>query len=314
MLSVIIPVYNEEENIKPLYSELKKVLQTLGQNFEIIFIDDGSTDNTLSELLFIFSKEQDNLRVIQLRRRFGKSAALAAGFDSVKGDIIITLDGDGQDNPNNIPLLLDALSNDIDVVCSWRQKRHGSLLFKKIPSKIYNVLNRLFNRLDIHDNDSTLRVYRKEAITELTLLGGDHRYIPAILYNKGFRFTEVKVIQRPRFSGKSKYGVKRIFAGLSDFFTLRFLFSYGQRPMRLFSKVGTLFLLTALGSGIYLLIVKFAYGQDIGTRPLLLLTILLGISGFQFLFTGFLAELIARKYVDSSSLYSIKKVHEIEEN
>ena len=314
MLSVIIPVYNEEENIKPLYAELKEVLLPLNQDFEIIFIDDGSTDKTLSELLSIFPKEKKNLRVIQLRRRFGKSAALAAGFDSAKGDVIITLDGDGQDNPHNIPKLLDSLTEDIDVVCSWRQKRHGSFLFKRIPSKIYNSLNRLFNRLKIHDSDSTLRVYRKDAISELTLLEGDHRYIPAILCNKGFRFTEVKVIQRPRLSGKSKYGFRRIFAGLSDFFTLRFFFSYGQRPMRLFSKIGVLSLLTALGSGIYLLVVKFAYGQDIGTRPLLLLTILLGISGFQFLFTGFLAELIARKYVDSSSLYSIKKVHEIKEN
>ena len=314
MFSAIIPVYNEEGNIKPLYSELKEVLQTLGQDFEIIFIDDGSTDNTLSELLFIFSKEKDNLRVIQLRRRFGKSAALAAGFDSAKGDIIITLDGDGQDNPHNIPTLLDALIEDIDVVCSWRQKRHGSFLFKRIPSKIYNSLNRLFNHLKIHDSDSTLRVYRKDAISELTLLEGDHRYIPAILYNKGFRFAEVKVIQRPRFTGKSKFGFKRIFAGLSDFFTLRFLFSYGQRPMRLFSKIGALFLLTALGAGIYLLVVKFAYGQEIGTRPLLLLTILLGISGFQFLFTGFLAELIARNYANTSTSYSIKKIHKIDEN
>ena len=313
MLSVIIPVYNEEGNIEPLYLELKEVLLTLNQEFEIIFVDDGSTDNTLAELLSVLPKERNNLSIIQLRRRFGKSAALAAGFDKANGDIIITLDGDGQDNPHNIPLLLNSLTEDIDVVCSWRKKRHGSLLFKKLPSKIYNILNRRFNRLNIHDNDSTLRVYRKEAIDELTLLGGDHRYIPAILHNKGFHLTEVKVIQRPRFSGESKYGIRRIFSGLSDFFTLRFLFSYGQRPMRLFSKIGGMFLLTALASGIYLLVVKFAHNQDIGTRPLLLLTILLGISGFQFLFTGFLAEIIARNNASSTPLYSIKKTHRTDE-
>ncbi|MCG3223667.1 MAG: glycosyltransferase, partial [Candidatus Heimdallarchaeota archaeon] len=273
-------------------------------------IDDGSTDNTLANLCSLLVEGERNLKIIQLRKRFEKSAALVAGFRLAAGDIIITLDGDGQDDPQNIPLLLEKLTEDIDVVCGWRYNRKDSFLFKKLPSWIYNQLNRAFNKVNLHDNDCMLRVYRKEAISEIVLLGGDHRYIPAILLNRGFKFVEVKVNHRRRHSGKSKYGVKRIFTGFSDLITFRFLFRYGHRPMHLFSSMGVFSILLALASGIYLLVVKYAYGEDIGTRPLLLLTILLGVAGFQFLFTGFLAELIVRQKTTASSLYSIKKVHE----
>ncbi|MBY9000549.1 MAG: glycosyltransferase family 2 protein [Candidatus Heimdallarchaeota archaeon] len=310
MISVVIPVYNEEGNVIPLYTELEEVLSSLSQKYEIIFIDDGSTDNTLRNLLSLLEEGERNLKIIQLRKRFEKSAALVAGFSSTRGDIIITLDGDGQDDPKNIPRLLEKLTEGIDVVCGWRHNRKDSFLFKKLPSWIYNKLNRIFNKVNLNDSDCMLRVYRKEVISEIVLLGGDHRYIPAILFNKGFKFTEVKVNHRERKSGKSKYGIKRIFTGFSDLITFRFLFSYGHRPMHLFSSIGILSMLLALASGIYLLVVKYAYGEDIGTRPLLLLTILLGIAGFQFVFTGFLAELIVRQKTTASSLYSIKKVHE----
>jgi len=310
MISVVIPVYNEEGNVIPLYTELKETLSPLSQKYEIIFIDDGSTDNTLANLLSLLEEGERNLKIIQLRKRFEKSAALVAGFSSTGGDIIITLDGDGQDDPQNIPLLLEKLTEDIDVVCGWRYNRKDSFLFKKLPSWIYNKLNRGFNKVNLHDSDCMLRVYRKETISEIVLLVGDHRYIPAILLNRGFKFAEVKVNHRKRYSGKSKYGIKRIFTGLSDLITFRFLFRYGHRPMHLFSSMGLLSILLALASGIYLLVIKYTYGEDIGTRPLLLLTILLGVAGFQFLFTGFLAELIVRQKTTASSLYSIKKVHE----
>ena len=310
MISVVIPVYNEEGNVIPLYAELTEVLSALAQKYEVIFIDDGSSDKTLANLRSLLDEGEKHLRVIQLRKRFEKSAALVAGFNSSKGDIIITLDGDGQDDPKNIPLLLERLTKDIDVVCGWRYNRQDSFLFKKLPSWIYNKLNRVFNKVNLHDNDCMLRVYRKEAISEIVLLGGDHRYIPAILLNRGFKFAEVKVNHRKRNSGKSKYGIKRIFTGFSDLITFRFLFKYGHRPMRLFSSIGVFSILLALASGIYLLVVKYAYGEDIGTRPLLLLTILLGVAGFQFIFTGFLAELIVRQKTTASSLYSIKKIYE----
>lgn len=310
MISVVIPVYNEENNVIPLYQELKEVFSSISKSYEVIFVDDGSTDNTLRNLLSLLSDKENPVRIIELRNRFRKSAALVAGFKSVKGGIVVTLDGDGQDDPNDIPKLLKELTNDVDVVCGWRYKRKDSLFFKKIPSAIYNFLNRLFNRLDVHDSDCMLRVYRKEAVSEIILLEGDHRYIPAILHNRGFKLAEVKVNHRKRNSGKSKYGSKRLFAGLADLFTVRFLFRFGQRPMHLFSGIGVISLLIALGLGIFLLVIKYAYGQDIGDRPLLLLTILLGIAGLQFFFTGFLAELVVRQNTTSTDLYSIKKIHD----
>ena len=313
MISVVIPVLNEEENVVPLFKEIKEVLSSLPNNYEIIFVDDGSTDQTLEKLRSLLSKGEKKLRIVQLRRCFGQSAALLAGFQSTKGELIITLDGDGQNDPHDIPFLLEALNDDIDVVCGWRHKRRDGFLLKKLPSKIFNLFNRMSNKLNIHDSGCTLRIYRKEAIVDLLLLGGDHRYIPAILSNRGFQFAEVKVNHRPRTRGKTKYGVKRIFDGFSDLFTLRFLFNYGKRPMRFFSKIGIITLLTTLGLGIYLLVAKYAYGQDIGSRPLLLLTILLGIAGFQFLFTGFLAELLVRQNISASSLYSIRKIYGIQE-
>ncbi len=311
MFSVVIPVFNEEDNVKPLYNELKEVLTKLSKEFEIIFVDDGSTDNTLFKLLSIIEQGEKKLQVIQLRRRFGKSPALTAGFQSVKGEIIITLDGDGQDDPHNIPSLIKKL-NDFDVVCGWRCKRKDTFFLKKLPSKIYNFLNRKFNRLRIHDSGCTLRVYRKEAIEDIILLGGDHRYLPAILQNRGFSITEVKVNHRPRLKGKSKYGYKRIFTGFADLFTIRFLFNYGQRPLRFFFKMGILSIVIAIGLGIYLLVMKYGYNQgaNIGS---LLLTILLGLGGVQLFFMGFLSELIVRRRIVKTDLYSIKRVYNYEE-
>jgi len=223
MLSAVIPVFNEEDNILPLFGELKGIMQKITNNFEIIYVDDGSNDNTLLNLLSLFSNEKQYLRIIQLSRRFGKSAALTAGFQSIKGDIIVTLDGDGQDDPNNIPNLLSALTGEYDVVCGWRKKRHDSLLTKKVPSKIYNFLNRIFTNSNLHDNNCTLRVYRKKTVKELILPKRAHRCLPMILENRGFNITEISVTHRPRLSGKSKYGLKRLFTGFFDLFKFRSL-------------------------------------------------------------------------------------------
>ena len=221
LLSAIIPVYNEEDNIFPVYIELKEIMKTITDNFEVVYVDDGSNDDTLLNLLSLFSNEKQYLRIIQLSRRFGKSAALTAGFQSVRGDIIITLDGDGQDNPDNIPLLLSALSEDYDVVCGCREKRHDALLTKRIPSKIYNFLIRLFTSSNLHDNNCTLRVYRKESIKDLVLPRRAHRYLPVILSNRGFKIKEINITHRPRLSGNSKYGSRRIFVGFFDLFRYR---------------------------------------------------------------------------------------------
>ncbi len=227
MLSVIIPVFNEEDNIIPLYKELKEVMLKLSQEFETIFIDDGSNDNTLPNLLKLLSKE-DNLRIIQLTRRFGKSAALTAGFNHIKGKLVITLDGDGQDFPGNIPLLLSSLTDDHDVICGWRHERQDTTI-KKSLSKIYNILNKIFSRIEIHDNNCMLRVYRKDVVSELSLIKGAHRYLPAIIVSRGFKISETKVSHRPRLSGKSKYGTKRLFKGLFDLFKFNLIMKKGYK-------------------------------------------------------------------------------------
>ena len=216
MISVIIPVFNEEDNVVPLYKELKEVMMNLSQEFEIIFIDDGSDDNTLSNLLKLLSNE-DNLFLIQLSRHFGKSAALTAGFNHINGELVVTLDGDGQDIPGNIPVLLSSLTEDYDVICGWRYERQDSTI-KKFLSKIYNVLNQIFSRIEIHDNNCMLRVYRKDVVSELSLIKGAHRYLPAIIVSRGFKISETKVAHRPRLRGKSKYGIKRLFKGFMDLF------------------------------------------------------------------------------------------------
>ena len=220
MISVVIPVFNEEDNINPLYGELKEILAKLPENFEIIFIDDGSTDKTLTNLLNLYSKEE-NFHIIQFVEHFGKSAALTAGFKHATGEIIVTLDGDGQDIPSNIPLLLSSLTEDYDVICGWRYKRQDSGI-KKFYSKAYNILSNIFSGIDIHDNNCMLRAYRKEVVSDLTLIKGAHRYLPTIIASRGNRISEVKVSHRQRLSGKSKYGTKRLFKGFFDLLKFNF--------------------------------------------------------------------------------------------
>ncbi|MHA1198837.1 MAG: glycosyltransferase family 2 protein, partial [Candidatus Heimdallarchaeaceae archaeon] len=188
MISVVIPVFNEEDNVLPLYDELEIILSNQSQDFEIIFIDDGSNDKTLVNLKERISVE-NNLRVIQLTQRFGKSAALTAGFNHVKGEIVVSLDGDGQDDPKNIPALILELAKDFDVICGWRYDRQDTAI-KKLNSKIYNILNRILSKIQIHDNNCMLRVYRKEVVTDLSLIKGAHRYLPAIIASRGFRISE----------------------------------------------------------------------------------------------------------------------------
>ncbi|MCE7742713.1 MAG: glycosyltransferase family 2 protein [Candidatus Heimdallarchaeota archaeon] len=227
MISAVIPVFNEEDNVLSLYEELRDVLAEQSQDFEIIFIDDGSNDNTLVNLKKMISGK-NNLRAIQLSQRFGKSAALTAGFNHIKGEIVVTLDGDGQDDPKNIPSLILELTNDFDVICGWRNNRQDTAI-KKLNSKIYNILNGIFSKVRIHDNNCMLRVYRKEVVTDLSLIKGAHRYLPAIIASRGFRISEKKVSHRPRLSGKSKYGTKRLFKGFLDLFKFNLFVKKGYK-------------------------------------------------------------------------------------
>ncbi|MBD3189776.1 MAG: glycosyltransferase [Candidatus Heimdallarchaeota archaeon] len=308
-VSIVVPVYNEESNVTALYEEIKSVFKSLDLTYEVIFVDDGSTDDTVPTLRSLIDAGASNIKVIQLRQNFKKSAALTAGFQHVQGEVVFTIDGDLQDDPNEIPLFLEALTEEVDVVCGWRRKRKDKFFIKTLPSRIYNLFNRMLFGLKIHDSDCNFRAYRREAVKDLVLLKGGHRYVPAILDNLGFRLTEIEVHHRRRHAGKSKYGFRRLFQGTIDLITYKLLFSYGQRPLRLFFSLGIICLLAAFGFGVYLLVEKYAFGELIGDRPLLILVAVLGLSGFQIMFFGLLGELISQRNPEPSTVFKIRKIY-----
>jgi glycosyltransferase involved in cell wall biosynthesis len=320
VISIVIPVYNEEENVQPLFRKLEETMDELNEEYEVLFVDDGSTDQTLfklKELIPEANKKETILRIIELRKNFTKTPALLAAFANIneKAETVITMDGDLQNDPKDIPMMLDALTEDVDVVCGWRKNRKDTI-FKKWPSKLSNFLNRKLNNISIHDSGCALRVYRREAVDGLKLYTEGHRYLPTILARKGFRITEVVVHHHAREKGKSKYGVKRLGRGFVDLMTLRFLHKWGVKPGHFFSYTGLVFLFLGFLSGIWLLLEKYIFwlfwdkytwNYSIGDRPLLILTILLLITGFQFLLNGFIAELIIRGTRDPKESYSIRK-------
>lgn len=316
-ISVIIPVYNEEANIVQLFNELKETLQSMKKSFEILFIDDGSKDQTLAKLKELLSEgdAENYLRIIEFRKNFGQTPALLAGFNQAKGKYIVTMDGDLQNDPADIPRMFKALTDEVDVVCGWRKNRKDNWL-KKIPSRINNWLNRRLTGVEIHDSGCTLRLYRREATQNLPLFAEGHRYIPAMLAKQGFRLTEIETNHRPRVKGKTKYGAKRLFRGFTDLITLFLIHRWGSKPIHLFSQIGLFFLFFGFLSGLWLLCEKYLFwlfwskyqwNHPISQRPLLFLCILLILTGVQFFFFGYLAELIARGTQDPKESYSIRR-------
>ncbi len=288
-VTVIVPVYNEEESIDPLYNELKPVLNGLKKQYEIIFVNDGSTDGS-RQILRKLNKRDRNLRVIEFRRNFGKSAALAEGFRKAEGEIVITLDGDLQDDPREIPAFISKINEGFDLVVGWKHKRRDPLT-KRIPSKIFNALTVYLTGVKVHDSNCCFKAYRREAVEKLKIYGELHRYIPALLHWKGYRVTEIKVKHRKRIYGKTKYGVMRLFKGLLDLITVKFLISYANRPLHFFGGMGMISFLLGSAVGIYLMYLKFL-NYAIGDRPLLILAVLLIILGMQFISIGLLGEMI----------------------
>lgn len=303
-ISIVIPVYNEEPNVWHLYKELKGVLDRLRKDYEIIFVDDGSTDCTFTRLIEI-SKKDKRLKAIQLTKNFQKAAALMAGFREASGDIIITLDGDLQDDPNEIPKLLQEIKN-CDLVVGWRYNRVDSIA-KKIPSYIFNVLIRIVTGIKLHDSDCNLRAMKGYILKDLNIYGGLYRYIPIMVSNIGYKVREVKVNHRIRLYGKSKYNFKRFFGGVLDLITIKFLMSYTKKPLHLFGFFG--FVSSCLGFllGLYLLVVKYLQGQEIGNRPLLFLAVLLIVVGIQFFSIGLIGEQITNYNYKAGSQYAIKR-------
>jgi len=309
-LSIVIPAYNEEKNIEPLYNELKEVLHSLNKEYEIIFIDDGSSDATFENIRKLHDKDK-KVKIIKLRRNFGQTSAMDAGFKAASGKIIIAMDADLQNDPKDIPKLLNKINESYDVVCGWRKKRKDPLT-KHITSRIANILRRLIINDKIHDSGCTLKAYKKECFEDLDLYGEMHRFIPALLKWKGFKITEIIVNHRARKFGKTKYSITRVLKGFLDMLVVKFWMQYSARPVHLFGGLGILFGFVGFVIALYLTILKLFYNIPIGNRPLLFLAGLLIIIGVQFVIFGFLADIMIKIYYSKEKIkpYKIEKIIE----
>lgn len=307
-ISIVIPLYNEEENVRELHARIKPVMDSIGDEYEIIFIDDGSTDNTLALLQEIQTLD-DAVIVLSLRRNFGQTAAFAAGFDYSRGDIIVTMDGDLQNDPNDIPKLLE-LMKDNDLVSGWRKKRKDPFLSRRLPSIIANSLISKVTGVNLHDYGCSLKAYRRDVIKNLKLYGEMHRFIPAVASWYGVRIAEVETTHHPRLRGKSKYGISRTMKVVLDLITVKFLQSFSTKPLQFFGPIGLFSGVLGFLISLYLSIDKIFSGKDIGGRPLLLLGSLLIIVGIQFIGMGLLGEMMVRVYHETQKkpIYVIKKV------
>ncbi len=307
-VSIVIPVYNEEDNVETLHRELKKVLDGLGRDYEIIYVDDGSTDKTLL-LLEGLQTEDHSVIVLSLRRNFGQTAAFAAGFDFSRGDVVVTMDGDLQNDPADIPKLLD-LIRDNDLVSGWRKKRKDPFLTRRLPSMAANWLISKVTGVKLHDYGCSLKAYRRDVIKNLKLYGEMHRFIPAVASWYGVRIAEVETVHHPRLRGKSKYGITRTIKVVLDLITVKFLQSFSTRPLQFFGSIGIASGFLGFLLLLYLSIEKVILGNPIGGRPLLLLGALLVIVGIEFIGMGLLGEMIVRVYHETQRkpIYVIKKV------
>ncbi len=306
-VSIVVPINDEEQNISPLCHEIVSTLDYMNQPYEIIVIDDGSTDKSFEQLLYI-KKKYPMIKIIKFRKNYGQSAALDAGFQAAEGDIIISLDGDRQNDPKDIPLLINELYKGYDVVCGWRYHRKDPFLKRFISGGAY-ILRNMIIKDGVHDSGCTLRAYRKACFERIQLYGEMHRFIPALLSWEGFNVTEIKVRHRPRIHGKTKYTITRVFKGILDMVIVKFWIKYSSRPVHFFGGIGLSMGFVGFTLSIYLTIVKLFYQQNIGNRPLLLLSILLMIIGAQFLLFGILADIMIKIYFgEKRQAYFIDKV------
>jgi len=307
-ISLVVPLYNEEENVNELHGRLKSVLESTGSEYEIIFIDDGSTDHTLDLLQEIQTKDAKVI-VLSFRRNFGQTAAFAAGFDYASGDVIITMDGDLQNDPMDIPKFLEMIKEN-DVVSGWRKKRKDPFLSRRLPSVMANWLISKVTGVALHDYGCSLKAYRREVIKNLKLYGEMHRFIPAVANLYGVKIAEVETVHHPRLKGKSKYGISRTVKVVLDLITVKFLLSFSTRPLQFFGPMGLVSGFAGFLISLYLSIDKVLMGKDIGGRPMLLLGALLIIVGIQFIGMGLLGEMMVRVYHETQKkpIYVIKKV------
>lgn len=308
-LSLIIPVYNEEENLPLLYTAVDQALTPLKNTWEVIFVDDGSRDQSFDVLKSLVEKDPEHVRVLSFRRNFGQTAAIAAGIDHACGDIIVLMDADMQNDPADIPMLLAKLDEGYDLVSGWRKDRKDNRLTRTLPSNLANGLISWTTGVHLHDYGCTLKAYRRDALEGFRLYGEMHRFIPVFAHSIGANITELPVQHHPRKFGKAKYGLERTLKVLLDLFTVKFLLSYSHKPIRLFGGAGFILMASGAADLLYLFLRRTFWGVPVFTSPLLQIGVMFFIMGFQSILMGLIAELLARTYHESQQkpTYTIRK-------
>jgi glycosyltransferase involved in cell wall biosynthesis len=314
-ISIVIPIYNEGESLPELVTELTQVLAQLGTSYEILAIDDGSRDDSV-QVLRRLQADEPNLKIVCLRRNFGQTAAFAAGFDLARGEVVITIDADGQNDPADIPRLLAKMDEGYDIVSGWRTQRKEPFFSRRLPSIVANRMISQATEVRLHDYGCSLKAYRHAVVKNIHLYGELHRFIPALASRYGVRVAEVPVNDRPRRHGQTKYGLSRTLRVLLDLITVSFLLGYASRPMQLFGLIGLASGVLGTLIGLYLASLKLIYGYryPIGDRPLLMLAVLLVIIGVQFVVMGLLGEVVIRTYHEAQDkpIYYVRSVEEKE--
>jgi len=297
-LSIIVPIYNEEESVNALYEKISEALEPTGIDYELILVDDGSSDRSFM-LLKAIAAEDAKVKVIRFRRNFGQTAAMAAGFDAASGRVVVPMDGDLQNDPADIPRLLAKIDEGYDVVSGWRKDRQDTFINRKLPSMIANGLISRFTGVHLHDYGCTLKAYRREVLDGINLYGEMHRFVPALASQVGAKVTELPVKHHPRMYGTSKYGISRTVRVVLDLMTVKFLLSYSTKPIQLFGKWGVYTLLTGVVSGLTTVYMKIFEHFSMNRNPLWILTVFLLFMGIQFIVLGLLGELNARTYYEA---------------
>jgi glycosyltransferase involved in cell wall biosynthesis len=309
--SVVVPFYNEQENIPPLYMKLTEVMDSIGEPYELVFVDDGSKDNTFKVLSEIYEHDR-RVNLVRLRRNFGQTPALKAGFDFARGEVIISMDGDQQHDPEEIPKFLEKIEEGYDLVSGWRYARRDHWLMRQIPSRTANWLMAKLSGVDLHDFGTTFKAYRREILQEIQLYGELHRFIPALASTTGARIVEVPIENLQRKAGRSNYGISRTIHVFLDLVMVKFLLDYSTRPLQFFGLLGLGGTCAGLLIGVYVLFKKLYYHISVMTQhgPLLLLSIALLVSGIQFISMGLLGEIMARTYYESQNkpIYALREV------
>lgn len=309
MISVVVPVHNEERSVALLYEELQAALEPIDSPWEVIFVDDGSTDASFAALTRLHARSE-NVRVVRLRRNFGKSAALSAGFAQARGDVVVTIDGDLQDDPSEIPRLLAKLDEGFDLVSGWKARRRDPWR-RRVLSRIFNGVVRRVSGLRLHDLNCGLKAYRAEVVRGLRIYGELHRFLPVLAHDRGYRVAELTVNHRPRVHGRSRYGLERYVRGFLDLLTVSFMGRYRHRPLHLFGGLGLGLGLVGTAILVYLTVEKLS-GEPIGHRPLLTLGVLLVVVGLQFFSLGLLSEMITSLHEERAADHE-REVQHVEE-